>query len=143
MKLKHISALFFLLFVFSFAGVSQVEDEEVQMFSFSGTRGLGAANMHDFGVLKDQPATFTLELRNKEKTDMKMGRVLIPQGVGVMLSKDVVKPGESVEVVITIEPKYLDKGDFKSKIILSTLTQDDKGTVITKTAAFNLKAQVL
>lgn len=143
MKLRHISALFFLLFMFSFAAIGQVEDEEVQMFSYSGTRGMGGQNMHDFGPVKDTPATFTIEIQNKGKTDMKFGAVRIPAGVGVTVLNDVLKPGEKGGMVITIDPQYMDKGDFKKKVIISTITQNERGTVIKKTAAYNLKGQVL
>lgn len=143
MKLKHISALFFLLFAFSFAGISQVEDEEVQMFSFSSTRGMGAQNLHDFGVIKETPALFTIELENTGKTDLKIGKILIPEGVGVTVIKEVLKPGEKGGLVVTVDPKYMEKGEFKKQVIISTLTQNDKGTVIQKTAAYNLKGQIL
>lgn len=67
MKLRHISALILILFVFSFVAKSQVEDEEVQMFSFSGSRGIGSASVHDFKQVKGVPATFTIELEIKAK----------------------------------------------------------------------------
>ncbi len=142
MKLKHISALFFLLFAFSFAGISQVEDEEVQMFSFSSTRGMGSQNVHDFGVIKEI-ATFTIELQNQGKTDMTIGEVSIPGGVGVTVLKKVLKPGEKGGLIVTIDPKYMEQGTFKKQIILSTVTQKENGTVVKKTAAYNLKGQVL
>ena len=142
MKLKHISALFFLLFVFSLTGFSQVEDEEVQMFSYSGTRGMGSANVHDFGVVKNA-ATFTIELKNKGKTDLKIGALRIPEGVGVTVLKEVLKPGEQSGIVVTVDPKYMGSGDFKKQLIISTITENDNGTVIKKTAAYNLKGQIL
>ena len=142
MKLKHISALFFLLFAFSFAGISQVEDEEVQMFSFSSTRGMGGQNVHDFGVVKEV-TTFTIELQNKGKTDMKVGEISIPGGVGVTVLKKVLKPGEKGGLVVTVDPKYMDAGAFKKQIIISTLTKKENGTIVKKTAAYGLKGQVL
>lgn len=142
MKLKHISALLFLLFTFSFAGISQVEDEEVQMFSFSSTRGMGGQNVHDFGVIKEV-ATFTIELQNKGKTDMAIGKISIPGGVGVTVLKEVLKPGEKGGVVVTVDPKYMEAGTFKKQIILSTLTQKENGTIVKQTAAYDLKGQIL
>ncbi len=143
MKLKHISALILFLFVFSFAGISQVEDEEVQMFSFSNSRGIGSANVHDFGVIKNLPATFLIELQNTGTTDMKVGRLTLPTGVGVTLIKETIKPGEKGGILVTIDPKYMDKGDFNKQVILSTTTVSDKGVITTKTAAYGLKGQVL
>ena len=141
MKLKHISALFFFLFAFSLIGVSQVEDHEIE-FSFSSTRSIGAQNVHDFGVIKDV-ATFTIDLQNKGKTKMKIGEISIPEGVGVTVIKKVLEPGEKGGLIVTIDPKLMAEGTFKKRVIISTVTQDEKGTIITKKAAYNLKGQIL
>jgi hypothetical protein len=143
MKLKHISALLLFLFVFSFAGFSQVEDEEVQMFSFSGTRSIGGHAIHDFGVIKNNVATYTIELNNTGKTDLKVGRIAIPEGVGVIVLKEVLKPGEKGGIVVVIDPQYMKKGDFKKELTLSTLTVSEKGTMVTRTVVYGLKGQVL
>jgi hypothetical protein len=143
MKLSHISALVLFLFVFSFAGFSQVEDEEVQMFSFNGTRSIGGQNMHDFGPIKDKVTTFKIELQNSGTTDLKIGKLLIPEGVGVTVLKEVLKPGEQGGLIVIIDPQYMAKGDFKKELILSTVTVNEKGTVVTKTASYGLKGQIL
>lgn len=142
MKLKHISALLFLLFAFSIYGVAQVEDEATEDFSASGTRSIGAANLHDFGVIKEA-TSFTIEIMNKERTNLQIGDISIPDGVGVTITKKVIKPGEKGGIVVTIDPQYMKSGDFKRKLVISTITQDAKGTVITKTASYKLKGQVL
>jgi len=143
MKLKHISALLLFLFVFSFVGIGQVEDEEVQMFSFSGSRGIGAKNVHDFGVIKNVPATFLVELQNTGTTDMKIGKLTLPVGVGVTLMKETLKPGEKGGILLTVDPKVMQKGDFNKQIIITTITLSEKGEMTTKTAAYGLKGQVL
>jgi len=143
MKLKNISALILFLFVFSFAGISQVEDEEVQMFSFSSSRGIGAANVHDFKIIKGTPATFTIELQNPGTTDMKVGRVTLPEGVSITLLKETIKPGEKGGILVVVDPKIMKEGDFNSQVVITTITVSDKGIITSKTAAYGLKGQIL
>jgi len=142
MKIKNLSALLLFLTVFAFAGYSQVEDEEVQIFSISGTRSIGAQNVLDFGDLYRDAKTFKLEIPNKGKTELKIGNISIPEGVGVIVLNEVIKPGEKGELAIMIDPKYMQKGEFKKEITFSTITMDDKGTVITKTATFTVKGKI-
>lgn len=143
MKLRHISALILFLFVFSFVAISQVEDEEVQMFSFSGSRGIGNASVHDFKQVKGVPATFTIELENKGKTDMKIVKISHPEGVGVTLLKESVKPNEKASILVTIDPKIMKEGEFNKQLIVSTSTVSEGGVETTKTAAYGLKGQIL
>jgi len=142
MKLKHISALLLFLFVFSFVGKSQVEDEEVQMFTGT-SRGIGTAVVHDFKQIKGTPATFTIELENKGTTDMKVGRVSLPEGVGVTLLKETLKPGEKGGILVTVDPKLMKEGEFNSQIVITTSSVSDKGVLTSKTAAYGLKGQIL
>jgi hypothetical protein len=143
MKLKHISALLLFLFVFSYVGYSQVEDEEVQMFSPNGTRSIGGQNVHDFGPIKDKVTTFKIELQNTGTTDLKIGKISIPEGVGVTVIKEVLLPGEKGGIIVTIDPQYMQAGEFKKDLTLSTITVNEKGTIITKTAVYGLKGQIL
>lgn len=142
MKLKHISILVVLLMSFSFTTMAQVEDEEVQMYSFSSTRGLGSKNVHDFGAIKTV-STFTIELKNMGDTKMHIGNISIPGKIGVTLLKKVIKPGEKGGIVVTVEPKLFKKGKFNKKLIISTVTQKTNGTVVKKMAAYHLKGQIL
>jgi hypothetical protein len=142
MKLNHISALLLFLFVFAFAGYSQVEDEEI-MFNFSGTRSIGSQNVLDFGILKTDLKTFKIEIPNNGKTDLKIGKLTIPEGVGVIVVNEVIKPGAKGELIVMIDPKYMKQGNFKKDVFFSTITVDDKGTMITKTTSFAVKGQIL
>ncbi len=142
MNLKHISILLVLLMSFSFSAISQVEDEEVQVYSFSSSRGLHSKNVHDFGTIKDI-SSFTIELQNTGDAKMQIGDISIPGGIGVTIIKKVLSPGEKGGIVVTVDPKYMKKGSFKKKIIISTITQNSKGTVIKKTAAYNIKGNVI
>ena len=141
MKLKHISALLLFLFVFSFAGISQVEDEEV-MFNFSGTRSIGGQNKLDFGTFKASK-TLEIEIKNPGKTDMKIGQLSIPEGVGIVILNEVIKPGAVGKIAVTIDPKFMKSGNFTKPLTISTVAVDDKGTTITKTATVSLVGQLL
>ncbi len=142
MNLKNISILLVLLMSFSFSAISQVEDEEVQVYSFSSSRGLQSKNVHNFGTIKDV-SSFTIELQNTGDTKMQIGDISIPGGIGVTIIKKVLSPGEKGGIVVTVDPKYMKKGSFKKKLIISTITQNSKGTVIKKTAAYNLKGNII
>ncbi len=142
MNLKNISILLVLIMSFSFSAIGQVEDEEVQVYSFSSSRGLHSNNVHDFGAIKDV-SSFTIELQNTGDAKMQIGDISIPGGIGVTVIKKVLSPGEKGGIVVTVDPKYMKKGSFKKKLIISTMTQNSKGTVIKKTAAYNLKGSII
>ena len=143
MKLKHISALLLFLFAFSYVGISQVEDEEVQMFSFSGTRSIGSTMVHDFKQIRGTAATFTIELENKGDVDMKIVKVSTPEGIGITLLKETLKPGEKGGILVTVDPKNMKDGEFSKQVIISTSTLSKNGVETTKTAAYGLKGQIL
>lgn len=142
MKLKHISILVVLLMSFSLTTLAQVEDEEVQMYSFSSSRGLASKNVHDFGAVKTV-SSFTIELKNTGETKMHIGNISIPGKIGVTILKKVINPGEIGGILVTVDPKLFRKGEFKKKLIISTVTQKTNGTVVKKMAAYNLKGQIL
>jgi hypothetical protein len=143
MKFKHISALLLFLTVFAFAGYSQVEDEEVQMFSVSNTRSIGGVlNVLDFGDLYRDSKTIKIEIPNNGKTELKIGKISIPEGVGVIVVTEVIKPGQKGELAVFVDPKFMKSGEFKKDVTFSTITVDDKGTIITKTASFTVKGKI-
>ncbi len=142
MNLRNFSILLLMLMAFSFSAIGQDEDEEVQVYSFSTSRGLGSRNIHDFGTIKDV-STFTVELQNTGDTKMLIGEISIASGVGVTVIKKILSPGEKGGIVVTIDPKYMGQGRFSKKIIISTITQNTKGTVVKKTAAYHLRGNIL
>ncbi|MBN1253433.1 MAG: DUF1573 domain-containing protein [Bacteroidales bacterium] len=142
MKIRHISALLLLLFAFSITGFSQVEDEEVQMFSFGNSRGIGS-NVHDFGVIKDVKAEFQIEITNTEKTDLIIGEIIIPGGVGVTVMNRKVMPGKKAVILVTVDPKYMEQGQFQKKLIITTHAVDQKGIKVSTTTVYGLKGQIL
>ena len=141
MKLKHISSLLLFLFVFSFAGYSQVEDEEV-MFSFENSRSIGAQS-HDFGVIKDVKKEHQITIKNTGKSDLKVGEIFIPKGVGVTVLKRTIKPGQTGIIVVTVDPQYMKSGQFQKKVVVTTHTINHNGTKVSKTKSFSFKGQVL
>jgi len=142
MKFKHISSLFLFLFVFSVVGFSQVEDEEVQMFSFGNTRSLSAQS-YDFGVIKDMKVEHRITIKNTGKSDLKVGEIFIPKGVGVTVLDQTIKPGQKGVIVVTVDPKYMKSGQFQKKVVVTTHTMSQNGTKVSKTKSFGFKGQVL
>jgi hypothetical protein len=145
MKLIHISALLLFLFVFSFVGYSQVEDEEVQIFSIQGqpqgTRSIDPKQYLDFGIMKKEIKIIKIDVNNTGNTDMKLGRVTIPEGVGVIVINEVIKPGQKGEIAVMVDPKFMKKGAFKKDITFSAITEE-KGSMVTKTVVFGIKGQI-
>ncbi len=142
MKTKHISILLAFFMMLSFSALGQEEDEEVQVYSFSGSRGLMSKNIHDFGTIKEV-SSFTIELQNTGDTKMQIGDISIPTGVGVTVIKKIINPGEKSGIIVTVNPQYMGKGRFNKKLIISTITKNSKGTVIKKTAAYHIKGNIL
>jgi hypothetical protein len=146
MKLNHITALLLFLTVFAFAGYSQVEDEEVQMFSIQGqpklTRGAGTQQVLDFGIIKKDAKMLKIDVQNPGKTDLKIGNIVLPEGVGVFVLNAVIKPGQKGEIAVMVDPKYMKAGDFKKEITISA-SSENKGIVSTKTIVFGMKGQIL
>jgi hypothetical protein len=143
MKLNHISALLLFLFVFAFAGYSQVEDEEVQMFSFSNTRSITGKSTLAFGQVKQKETkALEIEIKNTGKADLTVGQISIPEGVAVVVVNGVIKPNETGKITVIIDPKYMKTGAFSKPLTISTITVE-KGTTVTKTATVQLEGQVM
>jgi hypothetical protein len=141
MKLNRITAVLFFLTVFVFTSISQVEDEEVQ-FDPSGTRNIGTKQVLDFGVLKKESKIIKIEVTNPGKADLTIGRIAIPEGVGVIVLKEVLKPGEKGEIAVLVDPKYMKSGEFKKEITITTHSTEN-GALITKSVTVNIKGQIL
>jgi hypothetical protein len=146
MKLKRVPFLLFLLFSLSLASFSQVEDEEVMMFSVQGqpslTRGALTKQMLDFGIIKKEAKILKIDIKNPGKADLKIGRIAVPEGVGIFVLNEIVKPGEKGVIAVMVDPKYLKEGNFKKEIIISVTTEEKK-VLVTRTVVFDLKGQVL
>jgi hypothetical protein len=143
MKLNHISTLLLFLLVFAFSGYSQVEDEEVPMFSFSSTRSIGGKATLDFGQVKKDAKILKFEIPNNSKADVKIDKISIPEGVGVIVLNEVIKAGSKGEIVVIINPEYMKSGTFNKDLTITTVSVDGKGVTITKTGSVKLTGQVL
>jgi hypothetical protein len=140
MKLNHIIALLLIFFVYPFNGYSQIEDEPfIDSFSDLHIRENGTL---DFGVIKIDPKIIKFEIQNSGKADMKIGRIAIPEGVGVFVLKEVINPGEKGEIAILIDPKYIKHGDFKKEISIYTISEEN-GISVMKTVTFYMKGLIL
>jgi len=129
MKFKHFFTLAVAIFAFTFAGYSQVEQEEAPMFG--KTRGFGNPSMmHNFGAVAGDVKTFEFKIKNLGTTPMKIVDVQIPEQVGVTIMSKTIKPGANGQIIVTVNPEITDAGKFSKKIIV--LTEQVEPGVITK-----------
>jgi len=146
MKIYNLSALLFFLAFFTFSAYSQVEDEEVQIFSIQDqpklTRAVGNMQFLDFGIMKKEVKILKIDVQNPGKSDLKIGNIIIPEGVGVIVLNEVIKPGQKGEIAIMIDPKFMKPGEIKKEISISA-TSVDKGITNTKTIVFGIKGTLL
>ena len=144
MKINRFLTLILFLTAFSFTCFCQVEDEEVQ-FAIEGqpklTRAISKPAL-DFGVLKKESKTLRIEITNSSKSDCKIACTSIPEGVWVLVVKEVLKPGEKGEIAIMVDPGYVKSGSFKKGIVISATTQKN-GKASTKVQEYDIKGQVL
>jgi hypothetical protein len=83
-----------------------------------------------------------IDVQNPGKSDLKIGNILIPEGVGVIVLNEVIKPGQKGEIAIMVDPRYWKSGEYKKQITISANT-DENDLSVTKTFSFNIKVQVL
>ena len=142
MKYRFLSALLVFVFAFSFASFAQGEEEEVELFSIDGTRGI-QTNQHDFGVLKTEVAQYTISVKNDGNTDMYINYIKIPAGISVTVLNDQIKPNAKGELVVTVDPNLFGEGNFMKKILIQTYQKDLQGVVIKKEISYAVKGNVL
>ena len=109
--------------------------------NFGKTRSL-SAQAYDFGVVKNV-AEHKITIKNTGKNEMIVGEIFVPKGVGVTVLKRRIKPGDTGVIVVIIDPKYMDEGQFQKQVVVKTYTQNNNGTKITLTKTYGFKGQVL
>ncbi len=142
MKLKNISVLLIFLFVFSYVGLAQEDDEEIQMFSVENTRGL-KTNLHDFGTIeKNSTPEYKIEIK-AQKHKLLISDVYMSKGVSILLLKKIIRPGKKGIVVVKVHPEYMKKGKFVKKIHITTKKKDLNGNIITVKKTYSIKGEIV
>lgn len=140
--LKNLSLLFVLMFAVSFAGFSQVDDEEAQMFG--SKRGSEAAvATFDFGKINNDIVEHEFTIRNTSvAADLIISEFVIPEGVGIVVVDQVVKPKSEGKFIATVNKKYIDeKGKFSKKIIVKTIQEKPKGVKVISENTYIIKGE--
>jgi archaellum component FlaG (FlaF/FlaG flagellin family) len=117
----------------SFSTFAQVED--------GASRSLSEKSF-DFGVIKNLTEHKIL-IKNDGKYDLIVGEIFVPKGVQITVLKHRIKPGETGVIIVSINPKYMNKGDFRKQVVVTTYTRNENGTRISFTKAYRLKGQML
>ncbi len=139
MKFKNLSLLFVLIFAISFAGFSQVDDEEAQMFG--SKRVVAADNQHDFGQITEDVAEYTFEITNSSMSELVISEFIIPDGVGIILVDKVIKKKSKGKFIVTVNKNYIDGNDFNKEIVVKTVQKKPMGVIVTKETTYLVKGK--
>ena len=140
MKFKHFFTLAVAIFAFTFAGYSQVEQEEAPMFG--KTRAIGNATMmHNFGAVSGDMQTFDFKIKNSGSTPMRIVDVQIPEQLGVTITTKTIMPGATGQIFIAVNPEVVDSGKFNKTIVVVT-EQIEPGVVTKQERTFSVSGIV-
>ena len=141
MKFKNLSLLFVLIFAISFAGFSQVDDEEAQMFG-SKRGDVIAFSQHDFGQITEDVVEHTFIVKNSSIAELVISEFIIPDGVGVILVDKVIKKKSEGKFIVTVNKNYIDEeGEFSKEIIVRTVQKKPMGVIVTKETTYVVKGK--
>jgi len=142
MKIKNLTLILLFVSVFSFAGFAQVDDEEGQMFGSKRDITLPNLNSHDFGTLSTDVVQFEFSIVNTETTNLVIINFVIPTGLGIVVTDDVIEPNSEAKFVVTATKAYLAVGAFSKDIIVKTEQQKANGVKVTKETTYTIKGKV-
>jgi hypothetical protein len=146
MNLKRITALFLLLFAFTFVGMAQQEEEDSQMFGSKRSLDMKARSWDFQNIAVDAKVEHSFKIKNPFKTDLTIGEMCIPEGMGVTVLNKTIAPGQEGVFMVTVNGKDQKKpGAFKKEIYVklshSEGEGDDKAT-ITKEVMYSILGTV-
>lgn len=121
MKFKNLSLIFLFIFAFSFAGFSQVDDEEAEMFG--SKRDINFYSKYDFGSITNDVQEHEFTITNNSLKPMTITEFIIPDGVGVILVDKVIESKEDGKFIVTVNKQYMEnlKNDkFELEVIVKT-----------------------
>jgi len=135
MKTKNIFMLIVLVFTLSFSAYAQVED--------GATRSITAGTQfYNIGIVKNL-TEYEIVIKNPWKYDLLVGEIFVPKGIGVTVLKRKIHPADSGIIVVTVNPQYMEEGQFKKQIVVTTYTRNEDGTRISFTKSYGIKGQLL
>ncbi len=143
MNLKTLSLALLMLFTLSFAALAQKDEEEAQMFGSKRETGNNKANVHDFGIMSgSDKVEFEFKVKNVLKSDLTIGDISFPEGIGVVVLKKNAKADEEASFTVIVNAAVLPKGDFSKDIVLKIVRKDGNGIEMKKDNIFNVKGVI-
>jgi len=140
MKFKNLSLLFVLIFAVSFAGFSQVDDEEAQMFG--SKRSVAAFSQHDFGQITEDVVEHIFVIKNTSMAELVVSEFIIPDGVGIILIDKIINKKEEGKFIVTVNKNYIDEvGEFNKEIVVKTVQKKPMGVIETKETTYVVKGK--
>ena len=141
MNLKKIITLTAVMFIITFSGFSQVEQEEAPMFGTTRNFALNPSLLHDFGQISGTVQTYQFKIKNTGKTDLNIVNVLLPEKFSLTLSSKVIKPNEEGFITVSIDPTIAGIGKISQKFVVFT-EQSEPGIVTKKEISYKVYGEV-
>ena len=138
MKFKNLGLIFLFIFAFSFAGFSQVDDEEAEMFG--SKRDINFYSKYDFGVIDQDVVEHEFTIKNSSLKKMTITEFVIPDGIGIVLIDKVIESKSDGKFIVSINKQYMDtEGKFEEKIIVKTAQYLQVGVVTITESIYIIK----
>jgi hypothetical protein len=142
--MKKLFSLLAVLLIFSQFAFSQFDPEDAQLFGASRGANDVYANIIANDITSDV-YTKDVAIKNTDMVDMHIVSVFLPQGVSVMLQKNVLAPSEEAKMTITINKNYLEKieddNSFVTYFTLRVREATNKGVVVNKSLTYRIVGQ--
>jgi hypothetical protein len=142
MKIKNLTFLFLFVIAFSYVGFSQVDDEEGQMFGSKRDISLPGLNSFDFATIATDVVEHEFTLKNTETTDIIISDFIIPVGLGIIVTDNIIEPNTEAIFIVTVNKKYLTVGDFTKDVIVTTEQVKPSGVKVIKETTYTIKGKV-
>ncbi len=148
MKFKKTSLLFVLFFVISFAGFSQIDDEEGQMFGVEVEEDVEILleepifekiifSRHNFGEISEgNIVEHIFVIKNNSLTELIINEFIIPDGVGIMLVDKVIEAKSEGVFIVTVNKNYIDDDFFYKEIVVKTIRKKPMGVIVTEESIY-------
>jgi len=140
--MKKLSLLFLFIVTLSFAGFSQFEEEDGQMFGGSRNLKLPKANCISLGEVTTDFVEHEFVIKNTELGEMTISNISLPKGFGVIVTDDVIESESEATIIVTVYKKYFEIGKFSGDIVVETTEEKPTGVVVKRETTYNLKGEI-